>query len=377
MSNIKKCIRIGEYQMKNTSSKGISNSINKYKNEENYAINFYKILFIIIIALHHSHWCASWLKRGYLGVEFFFIVSGYFMYLTYFKNAKTNNKLNGLKYTKKRLTKLYPHYLFSFVIIYFVKYGSASIHINNLIKSIPEILLIQNIGIFPGGINYPLWYLSVLVVGGGIIYAILNRFGIKITTIIAMLCIAAVYIYLIFINKRLESWHKIYIFYIPFWRGVADIYIGILIGIFYTRIEECSFAEKISKYKYLIWVFEIVASIGILVSLISTFNLDFIGVFSIVILMICILNPHSLSRIYLNWKWTHKFINIQYPMYLNHAVVIWFLKILFEHIKIGIPNFVIVICYLLTLILYSVLTDCIVNKIKMFFNNKNNQGIKI
>lgn len=74
----------------------------------NHALNFLKLFFLAVIVIHHSG--IAKIPHGYIGVEFFFMTSGYFIYQTYLKKQS----LTLAAYTKKRFFKLYPHYIFSF-----------------------------------------------------------------------------------------------------------------------------------------------------------------------------------------------------------------------------------------------------------------------
>ena len=57
--------------------------------KRNYAIEFYRILFTAIICMHHIQGSvdAPLMKRGYLGVELFFVLSGYFLYRSFEREA--------------------------------------------------------------------------------------------------------------------------------------------------------------------------------------------------------------------------------------------------------------------------------------------------
>lgn len=128
------------------------------------AINLFKVIFILLIVVHHSDYMEGVLQRGYIAVEYFFMISGFFLC----KMAESKKEMSVWTYTKRRFIKLYPHYIFSFIIIfiaYLVYLAVGLIKTKEIFtRCIPEIFLVQNIGIkySEGGLNYPCWYMSVL-----------------------------------------------------------------------------------------------------------------------------------------------------------------------------------------------------------------------
>lgn len=124
-----------------------------------YFLDFIKLFFAILIALAHF---------GYnypissIGVEFFFAVSGFYLIKKFERNMNVN--YSALDYVIELVKKIYFKYILAFILFflvssfYMLKHGEKVKSILlYLIKSIPEIFLIQNIGFFNGGINYPLW----------------------------------------------------------------------------------------------------------------------------------------------------------------------------------------------------------------------------
>ncbi|MCR5748364.1 MAG: acyltransferase [Lachnospiraceae bacterium] len=67
-----------------------------------YSFNLMRFVFSIIVVLFHLHV----LKGGYLGVEFFFFISGAFLYK---KVADTDNPFNLSQYLKSRYIKFLPY----------------------------------------------------------------------------------------------------------------------------------------------------------------------------------------------------------------------------------------------------------------------------
>ena len=128
--------------------------------KRNHSLDLLKLFFMLIIVIHHLGSWSDYLMNGYICVEFFFMVSGYLV-----MKKINNNIFSIVDIMKKRLLRLYPHYLLSFIVMFMSVniYRNGRIDIQQFFSSIPEILLIQNIGVFNGGLNYPCWYLSVML----------------------------------------------------------------------------------------------------------------------------------------------------------------------------------------------------------------------
>ncbi len=103
-----------------------------------YAIDAFKLLFIMLIIIHHSALLSSVLHHGYIAVEFFFIISGFFLG----KTITGHSDLKIIEYIKQRLWKLYPHYFFSLVVMFaaVTVYNNDTFKINHLVWLIPEAL---------------------------------------------------------------------------------------------------------------------------------------------------------------------------------------------------------------------------------------------
>lgn len=118
------------------------------------------------------HWGGS---NGWkLAVEFFFITSGLLM--AYDFDIK---EIGYLQYIRKRILRLWPHYIYSFIVFIAV---SAIISgegyefvIAELQRSALEVLMLQIIGIGYFATNHgAVWYVSALVVASIFLYGILR-----------------------------------------------------------------------------------------------------------------------------------------------------------------------------------------------------------
>lgn len=141
--------------------------------ERNYSIDCFKVLFALSIAC--GHFRGTILSSG-LVVELFFMLSGYFLVQSFY-----SGKYHGdpILYTGNRLKRIYPYYFLAFLILFVARRAADLIHpirfLSDFAQSVPEILLVQNIGIFDGGLNYPLWQLSTLIVASHVLFSLMTK----------------------------------------------------------------------------------------------------------------------------------------------------------------------------------------------------------
>lgn len=112
-------------------------------NRKSYSIEFWRILFTYLVILLHFR--GGIFRCCYLGVEFFFILSGFFMMRHFANDSEKSATRASAKYIALRFKQLYPAFLFS-----------CSLELCKLIfhyKSLAQI---------PGTIKSHLWDLSLL-----------------------------------------------------------------------------------------------------------------------------------------------------------------------------------------------------------------------
>lgn len=326
----------------------------------NNILDFYRIVFTFIICLHHFQGILNKkiIATGYIGVEFFFILSGFFLY----KSFKKNNNDSAFRYTIKRLKRLYPEYILAFIfcfILQMVQSGKEK-SIECIFKAISEVLLIQNIGIFQGGFNYPLWYLSVLIFAGYIVYALLKKDETVFIKILSPLIILFTFTLLSSSKKGLENWGTVYGIYLPLLRGIADMCIGVLI----SKFIDTQYFKNIEKYKVIFRIAEVFTYVCLFYIIIFQNKFEMYSILFIPMIIFIANNKNSLSNKFLDWKVFGNIGKITYTMYLNHASFIILASFLYNKIlHKNISTIFIIVIYIFSLIVYSIISRKIVYKI--------------
>lgn len=141
--------------------------------QRNYSIDLLKFYFALIVAVWHTPFPASFpmLVPAHV-VCMFFILSGYFLVAS-FDSGKYRNPWD---YTMNRVRRIYPYYFAAFLVMYLYMHRTAGLRSFALefFRSMPEMLMVQDMGIFSEGLNYPLWQLSSLVVVSHILFTLLS-----------------------------------------------------------------------------------------------------------------------------------------------------------------------------------------------------------
>lgn len=197
------------------------------------SIEAFRFIFMLIICIWHYQSTEA-LAHGYMAVEFFFMLSGVLMFFS----ANKEEALGTFEYTMKKVKRFAPDCLLLIVYVNLrhmilpALLGRKELDVSWLLQALPESLFLQNIGIYTGGVNFPMWYVSVLLFGGAFVYALL-RFDKRLTVSIILPMIVLVgYTYIFSMNKRgrIDSFDLHGGIYTPMLRGVCGISLGVVLG---------------------------------------------------------------------------------------------------------------------------------------------------
>lgn len=278
-------------------------------------LDLYKLLLILAICFHHCHWFKGIFTAGYMSVEFFFIISGYFIYLGYKRKQLPVNEF----FTSKCL-RLFPTYILVLIAYICLNFFLTPIPSNWPLSIINEGFMLQATGLFYLGSDYvarlnsPAWYLSALLWSGTLLYLILRYF--KHAPIIIATIIIATYVYLFGINGGIENWGFTGPFYIPFWRGMAGLGLGILLGfILDTKQLQQFHPQKSTAIQWIV----LMSSTGIVVvCMFLPVNTDFVGLICLFVIAATLLRmPLSTQP-----RWLQLVPDISFEILLIHSLMI-------------------------------------------------------
>lgn len=330
-------------------------------------IIIWKIVWTYLIMIFHLLGVFGIYNGLYIGVEFFFIVSGYLLAKMVYEKKFSN----AWDYTFYRIKKIFPHYIFSFAIGFLAFNISNKVNIFEMFKLfieyIPEMLGIQMIGLNAQSmVNVPTWYISVLLICGFFFFTLLNEYY-SFTIKILIPCIIMVVYSYFWREVGCLQWHTIgdvvigIYGNIPLFRGAADMCVGIVIFWFHKRY---MFTGKMIKNVFVEYA-AMLCAIFLAIYKGNT-RLDF--------LILCLL----IISVQFAFIDTHNFINskivcflekLTYPLYLNHNMFRFLFPKFFNNCTISVVLF-----YLLVVTGYSIFTlyfvDIIKNKLTKIFCKK-------
>lgn len=187
----------------------------KNQTNRNGVIELWRFILIGAIGVMHfsnSYYGTSpYLGGAYVATEFFFIVSGYLLLASFYKNKTRGEKTNAWQFTLHRVKNLYPCYLFSFLVLFcFImvqERASLNVWISNLSQSIWELTFLQISGLKGFRLfNYPAWYISAMLIVGYFIYALLELEEEKFTKIIMPFSVLFIYCFFSKNSENIDVW---------------------------------------------------------------------------------------------------------------------------------------------------------------------------
>lgn len=322
--------------------------------KRNGCIELMKFFMAICIAL--GNFSQEILPSGTV-VMMFFILSGYFLVGSFDSGKYTDT----WGYTLGRVKRMYPYYFAAFAVILLYVGIQDGLNLAGLAASFmlsaPEALLVQNVGVFAGGINYPLWQLSTLIVAAHVLFALMqwNR-NLTVNAICPVVGLA-VLTYLNGGGGRFvpDIWGVEYkIFYVPLLRAAGGLSVGMFL---YDPIKRLLGHMEKGRGAF-VPVLVSLASLGFIVMF--WFNRrSYDAIIPFAGLLICALYSKGilgwLSRIPLG-----RLDKLSLGLYLNHAVLS---HIFLDHKQIfaGIPSVWVDVIYMVVLIVYSLILIFVVD----------------
>ncbi len=288
-------------------------------NRKNPAIEFLRFFIIMAVVLHHYFWYSS---AGYLGVDFFFTLSGFLLMHYYTKDTAANDEpaQAAIMYTKKRYLRLLPYYLLTF----FLSLGVSvclwdSMSIDSIADSFWEILMLESFGFTENLLVGPGWYCSALLIAGFFVYFLLAKYRKTYLYIIAPISLFLIFAWMAHVIGNLNRWLQFDTFISTgTLRGFAEMGLGCISYQIYVTLREKNYGNKVNStilelvcFGYIVYIIFVAGS--------ST--KDFVCVFAMAALIVSLFLGKSLWSKILNNRLSHFLGWISVGIYLNHNVL--------------------------------------------------------
>lgn len=305
----------------------------KNQSNRNGAIELWRFILIGAIGIMHfsnSYYGASpYLAGAYVATEFFFIVSGYLLLSSFYKNKAREEKINAWHFTFHRIKSLYPCYLLSFLVLFcFIMVqdkASLSTWITNLSQSAWELSFLQISGLKGFRLfNYPAWYISAMLIVGYFIYALLEVNEKRFVKLYMPLAVLGIYC---FFSKNAEN--------IDVWGGakildISDALMRALAGMSLGGICYCT--SHLIKEKQLSRIVRLLLSIGELAAFLFSIYLmnqkghtqiDFYIILLLAVGVTLSFSEQTILTKLLSKQFVIWIGKLSYPMFLNQIFVIY------------------------------------------------------
>lgn len=316
--------------------------VDKNRNTAIEALRFFSILQI---AIWHLDW--SFINAGFLGVEFYFILAGFFLY----KNATKPNASGVIAYSINKLSKFYFEYVVAFLFLMACLHQNLFVSfskdwVKSILNIITELLMIQATGGFSYPLNFPTWFFSVLIYGGAIIYAAVRYYtNISIRIIFPVLFIMFMaYCFNSGKYMELEQWGLIGCIPYPMLRGMVEISFGAMVGYLFFNYKQFFIKNlrllDILSFISLIFYCIIVIKSGI--------NASYVFILIPIILLDAMTPGSWMNRLFKGkvWIWLG---SISFSIFVLHASLVALFRH-FLHVVLGMDLAVILPIYLACLI---------------------------
>lgn len=316
-------------------------------------IEIWRFLFTICVALLHF----GYFNGFYIAVDFFFVLSAFLLCKSILGGVEEHHH-NVLFYVKKRIARLYPHYLYSLLIMLIWQIHShyiSGIYLNKksfLVDTFLEMIFLQLLYPFSNLLNGVTWYISALVIWLPIMVYLLIYHKRIYTYVIAPY--TSIFIYTYF----LASWGHVDFGFV--WlghfnggllRGLAALNLGVVAYTIYTQVSRYNFTKL---FHNLLATIEIAGYL--LIILTSAFwrqtKWDFIEITLIMFLIIISFIQQGFLHRMAGSKFVAYLGKLSYPIFLNHI----FISIMIRSHWHGDITLKMTIVYIIVLTIYSMLT---------------------
>ena len=153
--------------------------------KHNGVIGLWKFIFCIVIAIFHAGEGikTSFFTNGHLGVEFFFLVSGYLLAKSAVsrkdkvskKDEQNLGKETGL-FIFKKYKSFFPYIFLTFIVSFIIKIVLGKMTIKLALFSVFDLFCLNMLGYQRSGIFNQIWYISAMLLCMALIYPQIRKF---------------------------------------------------------------------------------------------------------------------------------------------------------------------------------------------------------
>ena len=350
------------------------------KKQRNGKISFWKFMFsLLIIAYHIGFYYDNSVRiftGGYIGVEFFFIISGYYLCKKCINHKQIENSKIGLEtfnHIFNKIKKLSPYITGLLVMGFPISIFISKLSIYNYSSAIMNLLFIPN----PEGQVFSLyviiWYITAMLIVEAMLFPILIKYKKNYVYNISFLLVFFLLSHMIIRYGNItDPWDYATYSYKGIIRALLDMNIGIMIyGILdrFKRIEFTDFS------KFVLTIIEIVGYSSIFyISNMGAYKYDIIMLGIILICLIISFSEKAYLVDFSNNRLFYYMEKLSVPIYINQYILIELLYYFIKQFHLIVPIrygiVIVIIASIIFAIIYSKFLEYILkhkNKIKSIF----------
>lgn len=306
----------------------------------------------------------TFFSHGYIGVEFFFLVSGYFMASSVFKKRLTDSSYDlgkeTLAFMKHKIWGIFPYHIVAFAILFvlsiFIGGWNIPEVVSQFFKCIPGMLLLQKFGFNYRNLNSVEWYISAMFIAMMILYPICRRFYSMFVRVIAPfggLYLSGMLIFRYGSMTGASRWVDGLGFSCVL-RAFAIISLGASMFEITRSLKEKTFSENMKK------ILTLAEAAGyFLVFVYSIYGVPkYFEIHCVLILMGCLaltFSGQTLGFGIFNQDWAYFLGKASLPLYLNQLAAINLVKCLWRHYPLKVQLlFVVLLASIFSVITYFI-----------------------
>lgn len=210
------------------------------KKRRNAVLDLMKFVFAVMIVLYHSRDFLdniSLCTGGYIGVDFFFIVSGYYLASSAYKlhNNGVGITSDTFRYVARRISRIYPELIVAMLIALLVRSSifelTRSETILLFVESYGEWSMLQQLGISDRTVLGATWYISAMMIVSCVLFPLGKALGRAFFLILAPSLFAFIFVFTyIQLDTIQVPNEKLYgVVHIGLIRGMMDMTLGVTV----------------------------------------------------------------------------------------------------------------------------------------------------
>lgn len=349
-------------------------------NTRNNAIEFYRFLFSAIICLFHFKTYAQTdplpFVSGYLVVEFFLMLSGFFLAQSAYRGRESNGtKLRRLgadcvRYAAGRYKRLFPHYLFAVLCLAAVRI----LILENmtverwLSEGLTEIFMLQSVG-DTYTLSVVLWFSSALFLASVFVYTLARLLGPSCVRMVFPFLTIVIWWWLISNNDSLDvTFSRHLLVSDGFWRAAAGLMAGCICFevVQWTGASLKGLEAKWWKVLFSAIEFGTVILLAMILYTPGDTVRECAAIAGFMLLVVLVMSKEGSSFGLLNNRGSGYLGKISYAMYFNH-ISCYMLIFKFFPATQSRPFVAVAFVYLVAVIALSMVTTWLINVITSAF----------